>query len=122
MKALLDGLHEQPGTPTPLARWLRNGRGSLARLNRAPARFVDRPAVDAVEDLCITNVVQQLDQLLANPAVERRVKAGRLRLVGMYFDFATAQAYVLNESTGHFFPVAAGHGEGLHPSRTPVTA
>ncbi|WP_354641345.1 SulP family inorganic anion transporter [Kitasatospora camelliae] len=121
MKALLDGLHEQPGPPTPLARWLRNGRGSLARLRRVPAEFAGRPCVDAVEQLCITNVVQQLDQLLANPAVERRVAAGSLRLVGMYFDFATAQAYVLDQETGRFAPVgeefaaafgAAGHESG----------
>ncbi|MED7954625.1 bifunctional SulP family inorganic anion transporter/carbonic anhydrase [Streptomyces sp. BE303] len=107
MKALLDGLHEQPGPPTPLARWLRNGRGSLDRLRRVPAEFTARPVVDLVEQLCITNVVQQLDQLLANPAVERRVAEGTLRLVGMYFDFATAQAYVLDRESGRFSPVEA---------------
>ncbi|WP_405012589.1 SulP family inorganic anion transporter [Kitasatospora sp. NBC_01539] len=122
MKALLDGLHEQPGAPTPLSRWLRNGRGSLARLRRAPARFADRPAADQVEELCITNVVQQLDQLLANPAVERRVAEGSLRLVGMYFDFATAQAYVLDGPSGRFSPVSAELHEALRPERTAVTA
>ncbi|WP_051813478.1 SulP family inorganic anion transporter [Kitasatospora sp. MBT63] len=108
MKALLDGVHEQPGPPTALTRWLRNGRGSLARLRRVPAEFEGRPVVDTVEQLCITNVVQQLDQLLANPAVERRVASGELRLVGMYFDFATAQAYVLDQDSGRFVPVSAG--------------
>ncbi|GAA2739111.1 SulP family inorganic anion transporter [Kitasatospora cinereorecta] len=107
MKALLDGVHEQSGPPSPLTRWLRNGRGSLARLRRVPAEFADRPVADLVEQLCITNVVQQLDQLLANPAVERRVAEGALQLVGMYFDFATAQAYVLDRSSGRFAPVSA---------------
>ncbi|PYC86594.1 transporter [Streptomyces tateyamensis] len=107
MKALLDGVHEQPGRPTPLARWLRNGRGSLARLARVPAEFADRPVADRIEELCITNVVQQLDQLMANPAVGRRVQAGELRLVGMYFDFATAQAYVLDQASGRFAAVPA---------------
>ncbi|MET9178170.1 SulP family inorganic anion transporter [Kitasatospora aureofaciens] len=108
MKALLDGVHdERTGPPTPLARWLRNGRGSLDRLRRVPAEFADRPVVDLVEQLCITNVVQQLDQLMANPAVERRVEEGSLRLVGMYFDFATAQAYVLDRAAGTFSPVEA---------------
>ncbi|MDH6137062.1 carbonic anhydrase [Kitasatospora sp. MAA4] len=106
MKALLDGVHERPGKPTPLARWLRNGRGALARLARVPAEFEGRPVADEVEQLCITNVVQQLDQLMANPAVERGVLAGTLRLVGMYFDFATAQAYVLDPATGRFAAVA----------------
>jgi carbonic anhydrase len=121
MKALLDGLHEQPGSPTPLARWLRNGRGSLSRLKRAPARFADRPPADTVEELCITNVVQQLDQLLANPAVERRVSEGSLRLVGMYFDFATAEAYVLDTSGGHFHPVSAEYREEQRVTRAPAT-
>ncbi|MQS13414.1 transporter [Streptomyces kaniharaensis] len=107
MKALLDGVHERPGPPTPLTRWLRNGRGSLDRLRRAPAEFAARPVADLVEQLCITNVVQQLDQLTANPAVERRVEEGTLRLVGMYFDFATAQAYVLDPASGTFSPVEA---------------
>ncbi|GAA0676430.1 SulP family inorganic anion transporter [Kitasatospora atroaurantiaca] len=106
MKALLDGVHDLPGPPTALARWLRNGRGSLARLRRAPAEFAGRATVDLVEQLCITNVVQQLDQLLANPAVERRVATGTLRLVGMYFDFATAQAYVLDRDSGQFRSVS----------------
>ncbi|MGW7445683.1 SulP family inorganic anion transporter [Kitasatospora sp. NPDC054795] len=110
MKALLDGVHERPGPPTPLARWLRNGRGSLDRLRRVPAEFAARPAVDVVEQLCITNVVQQLDQLMANPAVERRVEEGTLRLVGMYFDFATAQAYVLDRAAGTFSPIEARTG------------
>jgi carbonic anhydrase len=110
MKALLEGVHEQPGPPTPLTRWLRNGRGSLDRLRRVPAEFAGRPVVDLTEQLCITNVVQQLDQLLANPAVERRVEAGRLRLVGMYFDFATAQAYVLDRDSGRFAPVSVADG------------
>ncbi|MFF2352500.1 SulP family inorganic anion transporter [Kitasatospora sp. NPDC058115] len=114
MKALLDGVHEQPGRPTPLARWLRNGRGSLDRLRRVPAEFTDRPAVDLGEQLCITNVVQQLDQLMANPAVERRVAEGTLRLVGMYFDFATAQAYVLDRESGRFGPVEAAAPAPAH--------
>ncbi|GAA2232566.1 MULTISPECIES: SulP family inorganic anion transporter [Kitasatospora] len=117
MKALLDGVHEQPGPPTPLTRWLRNGRGSLARLRRAPAEFAGRPVVDLAEQLCITNVVQQLDQLLANPAVERRVNEGTLRLVGMYFDFATAQAYVLDREKSRFVSVS----EEKHDER-PVAA
>ncbi|MER7673939.1 SulP family inorganic anion transporter [Kitasatospora sp. NPDC096128] len=117
MKALLDGVHERPGSPTPLARWLRNGRGSLDRLRRAPAEFADRPVVDLAEQLCITNVVQQLDQLMANPAVERRVEEGSLRLVGMYFDFATAQAYVLDRAAGTFSPVEA-RGDAHAEART----
>ncbi|WP_082598319.1 MULTISPECIES: SulP family inorganic anion transporter [unclassified Kitasatospora] len=118
MKALLDGVHLAPGPPTPLGRWLRNGRGSLDRLRRAPAGFADRPVVSEVEQLCITNVVQQLDQLLAHPAVERRVAAGTLRLVGMYFDFADAQAYVLDPALRSFVPVSKQRRRPTEPDPT----
>jgi carbonic anhydrase len=49
--------------------------------------------------------------------VERRVNAGTLRLVGMYFDFATAQAYVLDRENGRFVSVS----EEKHDER-PVAA
>ncbi|MFJ8040524.1 SulP family inorganic anion transporter [Kitasatospora sp. NPDC096147] len=118
MKALLDGVHEQSGPPTPLTRWLRNGRGSLARLRRAPASFAHRAVGDEAEQLCITNVVQQLDQLLAHPSVERRVSEGSLRLVGMYFDFADAQTYVLDPQAGAFVPVSEHRPGTDDPSDT----
>ncbi|MES4889272.1 SulP family inorganic anion transporter [Streptomyces sp. NPDC096012] len=83
---------------TPLRRWLRHGLPSLARPagdRRARPRLAGRPAADAVEQLCLTNVVQQLDHLRAHAPVARALAGGGLELHGMYFHVGEAQAYLL---------------------------
>ncbi|MET7858801.1 SulP family inorganic anion transporter [Streptomyces sp. NPDC005318] len=91
----------KPGTPqTSLWRWLRHGLPSLERMasrHQAWARISGRLPADAVEQLCLTNVVQQLDHLRAHEAVARRLAEGTLQLHGMYFHVGEAQAYLLTE-------------------------
>ncbi|WP_327177100.1 SulP family inorganic anion transporter [Streptomyces sp. NBC_01335] len=99
MQALLNA---EPGTPrnTPLWRWLRHGLPSLDRMSsrdRSWARISGRMPADAVEQLCLTNVVQQLDHLRAHESVARRLADGTLQLHGMYFHVGEAQAYLLTE-------------------------
>lgn len=105
MNALLGA---KPDTPeTPLWRWLRHGMPSLKRMaskRHAWARISGRLPADEVEQLCLTNVVQQLDHLRAHGSVARRLAAGSLQLHGMYFHVAEAQSYLLTEGVG------AGHG------------
>ncbi|MGX1271455.1 bifunctional SulP family inorganic anion transporter/carbonic anhydrase [Streptomyces phaeoluteigriseus] len=104
MQALFDA--EPGGVQTPLKRWLRHGEPSLERMadtGRPSARLAGRAAADAVEQLCLTNVVEQLDHLRAYESVARALRAGELELHGMYFHVAEAQAYLLSE---------AGQGEG----------
>lgn len=50
-----------------------------------------------MEQLCLTNVVQQLDHLRAHESVSRRLAEGTLQLHGMYFHVGEAQAYLLTE-------------------------
>lgn len=92
--------------PTPhLHRWLTHGRATLDRFaNHPPARLTDRE-LSPVEQLCLVNVLQQLDNLLGHPAVHRAVEAGQLRLFGLYFDIATARMYVYDAMSGRFAPV-----------------
>jgi carbonic anhydrase len=110
MQALLGSDHE-PGAQTPLARWLRHGRPSLARLGRTgplgpgEVAVADRPIADQLERLALVNVMTQLDHLMAHPCVGRRVGDGTLQLDGMYFHVAEAQAYMLDRSTGVFSAV-----------------
>jgi carbonic anhydrase len=59
------------------------------------------------EQLCLANVLQQLDNLLGHPVVHRAVEDGRLRLFGLYFDLAAAQMYLYDAATGRFEPVDA---------------
>ncbi|MEU9121309.1 SulP family inorganic anion transporter [Streptomyces sp. NPDC048506] len=115
MGALLDSAAPgEEAEPTPLARWLRHGRPSLARmqrigrLGRGEVALSGRPVTDDQERLALVNVRQQLDHLRAHGCVARRVAEGTLALHGMYFHVGEAQAYVLDEATGRFCAV---HGE-----------
>ncbi|MCH5675132.1 SulP family inorganic anion transporter [Streptomyces gilvus] len=99
MQALLNS--EPTGARTPLQRWLRHGLPSLERMadgGRPWARLAGRAPADAVEQLCLTNVVQQLEHLSAHPSVARAVREGKLELHGMYFHVGEAQAYLLAET------------------------
>ncbi|MFJ3663180.1 bifunctional SulP family inorganic anion transporter/carbonic anhydrase [Streptomyces sp. NPDC090119] len=97
MQALLAA---EPGAAaTPLRRWLRYGEPSLARRadGPEPPRLATRPVADAVEELSLTNVVQQLAHLRAHESVARALAAGSLELHGMYFHVGEARAYLLGE-------------------------
>ncbi|GHF95867.1 bifunctional SulP family inorganic anion transporter/carbonic anhydrase [Streptomyces filamentosus] len=99
MQALLGAGPEDPATP--LRRWLRHGRPSLERMasrRHAWARISGRLPADAVEQLSITNVVQQLEHLRAYESVARRLADGSLTLHGMYFHVGEAQAYLLSDA------------------------
>jgi carbonic anhydrase len=101
MQALLTS--EPGGARTPLQRWLRHGRPSLERMadgSGPSARLAGRAPADAVEQLCLTNVVQQLEQLSAHESVARALREGKLELHGMYFHVGEAQAYLLTETDG----------------------
>ncbi|WP_329134707.1 SulP family inorganic anion transporter [Streptomyces sp. NBC_01476] len=112
MAALL-GSDREPGAQTPLARWLRHGRPSLARLGRTgplgrgQVALAERPIADDHERLALVNVMTQLEHLMAHPCVARRVGEGSLQLHGMYFHVAEAQAYIVDRTTSVFTAVRA---------------
>ncbi|MFP3988823.1 SulP family inorganic anion transporter [Streptomyces sp. E11-3] len=94
---------------TPLRRWLRHGVPSLERMashNHSWARIAGRAPADAVEQLCLTNVVQQLEHLRSHPAVTYGLAQGTLQLHGMYFHVGEAQAYLLADCDRLFDRVA----------------
>ncbi|RAG85289.1 hypothetical protein DN069_12505 [Streptacidiphilus pinicola] len=107
MQSLLHGAHRRDGRAgTPLTRWLRHGQDSLQRVRHSPARFHGRsPSTDPLERLCLTNVVQQLDNLRAHPSVARKTELGAIRLTGLYFELTTAQTYVWSPGGRAFLPV-----------------
>ncbi|GAA3894686.1 SulP family inorganic anion transporter [Streptomyces lacrimifluminis] len=101
MQALLD--MEPDGARTPLRRWLRHGLPSLERMaatDRPWARLAGRAPADAVEQLGLTNVVQQLEHLRTHESVARALREGALDLHGMYFHVGEAQAYLLTGTVG----------------------
>ncbi|MEV0090037.1 SulP family inorganic anion transporter [Streptomyces sp. NPDC050738] len=102
MQALLNASPDAP--MTPLRRWLRHGLPSLARMrsrHHSWARISGRLPADAVEQLCLTNVVQQLEHLRSHESVARRLAEGTLELHGMYFHVGEAQAYLLTDAHDH---------------------
>ncbi|MGW1654092.1 bifunctional SulP family inorganic anion transporter/carbonic anhydrase [Streptomyces atratus] len=132
MQALL-GAKPDPDAPlTSLWRWLRHGLPSLKRMesrHHAWARISGRLPADAVEQLCLTNVVQQLDHLRAHGSVARRLAEGTLQLHGMYFHVGEAQAYLLAEGASAgltldevFNRVDPGDAHASSDSHTPADA
>lgn len=110
MQALLSSPPSGSGALTPLKRWLRHGEASLGRLSDEGlpwARLAGRAPADAVEQLCLTNVVQQLEHLRAHESVARALEQGALELHGMYFHVGEAQAYLLEDADPVFGQVAA---------------
>ncbi|ANP48567.1 carbonic anhydrase [Streptomyces griseochromogenes] len=120
MQALLGTEHE--GAATPLKRWLGHGLPSLERMGgdrRPRPRLAGRAPADAVEQLCLTNVVQQLEHLRAHAPVARALAAGALELHGMYFHVGEAQAYLLDR-TGRVFEDVKEDGSAAEEPRGPV--
>ncbi|MET8246691.1 SulP family inorganic anion transporter [Streptomyces sp. NPDC005202] len=115
MQALLNS--GSVGTRTPLERWLRHGRPSLERMagdSRTWPRLAGRRPADTVEQLCLTNVVQQLEHLHAHGSVARALREGTLELHGMYFHVGEAQAYLLTGAAGDEVFTDVGATEDLH--------
>ncbi|WP_338677533.1 SulP family inorganic anion transporter [Streptomyces sp. SCSIO 30461] len=111
MQALLQGVPEDGAPETPLRRWLRHGLPSLERMKSPQqtwARVAGRLPGDAVEQLCLTNVVQQLEHLRTHDSVARRLADGTLQLHGMYFHVGEAQAYLLADGED-----PGDHAEGV---------
>ncbi|MEY9487227.1 carbonic anhydrase [Streptomyces calvus] len=101
MQALLDS--HPDGARTPLRRWLQHARPSLERVGGPggePPRLAGRVPTDAAEQLCLANVVQQLEHLRAHESVARALRDGTLELHGLYFHVGEAQAYLLTERDG----------------------
>ncbi|MCK2217579.1 SulP family inorganic anion transporter [Actinomadura sp. ATCC 31491] len=78
------------GSLPGLRRWLRHGHHSLARFIETEG---DRLHGGALDVLCRVNVQQQLENLRTYRKVDEQVRAGKLELVGLYFDVATARAH-----------------------------
>lgn len=95
---------DSPEPGSSLAQWLGHARTSLDRLRHReaergthgpPPRLAGRDAVEELETLSLSNVLQQLEHLRAHECVAKRVAEGSLKLHGMYFHVGEAQTYVL---------------------------
>ncbi|GAA3537307.1 SulP family inorganic anion transporter [Nonomuraea rosea] len=82
----------QAGSLPGLRRWLRHGDHSLATFIETEG---DRLHNGALDVLCRVNVQQQLENLLTYRKVDEQVRAGKLELVGLYFDIGSARVHMV---------------------------
>ncbi|MFB4285396.1 MULTISPECIES: SulP family inorganic anion transporter [unclassified Nonomuraea] len=82
----------QAGSLPGLRRWLRHGDHSLATFIETEG---DRLHSGALDVLCRVNVQQQLENLLTYRKVDEQVRAGKLELVGLFFDIGSARVHMV---------------------------
>ena len=81
--------------PTPVTRWLDHGRESLrsyrgehpAQIDAAARGFADE------DQLGVVNVAVQVARLRSHPLLAGALAAGRIEVIGAYFDVSTAYVY-----------------------------
>ncbi|WP_052422293.1 SulP family inorganic anion transporter [Nonomuraea candida] len=80
------------GSLPGLRRWLRHGDHSLATFIETEG---DRLHAGALDVLCRVNVQQQLENLRTYRKVDEQVRAGKLELVGLFFDIGSARVHMV---------------------------
>lgn len=90
------------GADRPIGRWLRNAEDSLvAYRDNHPARISSTSngfTFSDLDQLSIVNVAVQVGRLKRTPALAPLVASGQLRVVGMFFDFATVHVHEVDEN------------------------
>ncbi|MET7327965.1 bifunctional SulP family inorganic anion transporter/carbonic anhydrase [Nonomuraea sp. NPDC005650] len=95
----------QAGSLPGLRRWLRHGNHSLATFIETEG---DRLHSGALDVLCRVNVQQQLENLRTYRKVDEQVRAGKLELVGLYFDIGSARVHMVPPLPGGRAQVGSG--------------
>lgn len=82
-----------------MAQWLRHASDSvLAYQNHHPARMsAELQGFSSADQLAIVNVAVQVERLTRHPMLAEAVQAGRVRVVGMFFDIGAAHVYEIDE-------------------------
>ncbi|RUP06419.1 MAG: carbonic anhydrase [Mycobacterium sp.] len=85
----------------PIGRWLHHAEDSLAAFRDChPARLSSTSngfAFSELDQLSIVNVAVQVGRLTRHPLLAPLVASGQLRVVGIFFDFATVHVHEINE-------------------------
>ncbi|MCW1958449.1 MAG: carbonic anhydrase, partial [Mycobacterium sp.] len=96
MKALLS---DTKGPDAVVARWLQHALDSfIAYQNHHPARAsATMCGFGPVDQLAIVNVAVQVERLTRHPLLGEALQAGRVRVVGAFFDIGAAHVYEIDE-------------------------
>jgi carbonic anhydrase len=97
MKGLLhpEKLESIPAT----ARWLKYAAPAVEMLHKDFSGLTGQKQLKCLSQL---NVIEQISHLHTHPAVEERVKRGKLRLHGWYYEIHTGSVEAYNPQTGKF--------------------
>ncbi len=108
MQALLRG--RDTVEPCHLRSWLSHGEDAVTMLG-------SRPSLDSSltrrNQLSQLNVLSQIEHLKSYKLVRERMKAGRLRLHGWWFELKNAEVYAYEDSVGRFVLIDDAEAERL---------
>lgn len=100
-----------PLTDAPnLTKWLRHAEPAAFRLQHEGA--LD-PSFKPHDQLSQLNVLVQIEHLMTYPLVQARVMSGALRLIGWWFDIATAGMYTYERESRSFLAIDRQMAERL---------
>lgn len=85
--------------PVHLRSWLRHGEDALERLEKEHGLDFSLALHNQLSQL---NVLSQIEHLKTYPMVQERLKAGRLRLHGWWFEIRHADVYAYEEALNRF--------------------
>lgn len=97
MRAILEG-RERLDAPF-VKDWLAHGEPSLRKLRLGLQVNPDLPAHNTLSQL---NVLQQMEHLASYPIVQERLRSGRTRVHGWWFDIARADVYAYEPAQHRF--------------------
>ncbi|TCP50810.1 carbonic anhydrase [Tamaricihabitans halophyticus] len=113
MSGLIAGAGDQEG---PVGDWLRWGVPSLEAM-RTGHPVSTAAAADGwseVDQLAMVNVVTQVRMLAQLPIVRGEAESQPIRVVGLFFDIASAQLLILNEEQDRFVAMPGGEARRLN--------
>lgn len=108
MQALI--AEKKPSHLPNLQDWLEIAHPALEKYRSG---FSIDPSQAPHNQLSQVNVLQQLDHLRSYPIIQERVKSGKLRLHGWWFDIRHADVYSLDETLRRMDLIDEEHLQGL---------
>ncbi|MQA10844.1 MAG: carbonic anhydrase [Pseudonocardiaceae bacterium] len=112
MNGLLSGAGEQDG---PVGEWLRWGLPSLRALHdgHPVGRAASADGWCETDQLAMVNIAMQVDALGRIPVVRGGQEHQQTRVVGLFFDIASAQLLILEPDQQRFVPLPGGDEQRL---------
>jgi carbonic anhydrase len=100
MQALIQGVEDLDRSH--LRAWLQYGQESLAKVRNG---VILDPSLALHNQLSQVNVLQQMEHIHSYPFVKERVKRGKLRIHGWWFDIGHADVYCYESEVGRFVQI-----------------